>query len=144
VKLSSSSFQDQDKLYRSYILDDLDEGERLMLGRIKFPDMSCNWGKFSKPEDILFRENAKQTDGCYSFTVEASRYENMATPVHDPVFGDKEICQNYAHAEVRSLRKGESIHSEPPRGKRKLKPDAKKMAYRQNIRKLMQIELEAI
>ncbi len=139
-KLPTSSFQDQDKLYRSYNSEELDENDKIKLERIKFPDLSCNWSKFSEPEDVLFRENTKQTDGCYSFTVKTSRYKEMATPVHDPVH--HKTFPNYAHVEVRALRKGEDIYFEPPRKKRKLRPDSKKMEYRQNILKCMKIEIE--
>ena len=53
-KLPTSSFQDQDKLYRSYNSEELDENDKIKLERIKFPDLSCNWSKFSEPEDVLF------------------------------------------------------------------------------------------
>ena len=126
-------------------MEDLDENDKIILGAISSPDLSCNWCKFSEPKDVLFtfRRNAKQNDGCYSFTVEASRYENMATPVHDPVLGDDKICPNYAHVEVRALREGEDVLSEPPKKSRKLKPNSKKLEYRQNLRKCLKIEFMA-
>lgn len=138
-KLRTSSFQDHDKLYRSYELEHLDENDEIKLERIKFPDLSCNWSKFSEPEDILFIENAKQTDGCYSFTVKTSRYKKIATPVHDP--RDHKRFPNYAHVEVRVLKAGEDINCEPPKG-RKLRSPSKKLDYRQNILKCLNIELE--
>lgn len=140
-KLPTSSFREQDKLYRSYEIEHLDEYDKIKLERIRFPDLSCNWGKLSEPEDILFRENAKPTDGCYSFTVETSRYKRMATPVHDPRSHNK--FPNYAHAEVRVLEEGEDIYNfEPPKG-RKFNPKSKRVEYRQNMLKCLNIEFNA-
>lgn len=139
-KLPSSAFQNQQKLYRSYDLEALVENDKIKLERIKFPDLSCNWSKFSIPSDILFRENANQTDGCYSFTVKTSRYKNIATPVHDPK--DDNEFPNYAHAGVRVLKKGEDISIEPPKN-RKLKSKSKKLEYSQNLLKCLFIEFQA-
>lgn len=139
-KLQAGSFLNHDKLYRSFELEHLDENDKVKLERIRFPDLSCNWSQFSIPEDILFRERAKQTDGCYSFTVETSRYKKIATPVHDPL--DNEEFPNYAHVEVRALQQDEDINTEPPKG-RKLKPKSERIEYRQNILKCMKIEFDA-
>lgn len=139
-KLSTSYFQDSHKLYRKYDQEHLDEKGVIKLERIRFPDMSCNWSEHSKPEDILLIENAMKTDGCYSFTVRTSRFNNIATPVHDPI--DEGKIQNYAHTEVRVLKEGENINSEPHK-KRKLKSPGKKLAYKQNILNCLKIEFEA-
>lgn len=139
-KLPTSSFQNYHKLYRSFELEHLDENDEIKLERVKFPDISCNWSEHSEPEDISFIENTKPTDGCYSFTVQTARFERIATPVHDP--RDEIRFQNYAHVEVRVLKEGEDIDSEPPR-KRRLNSPRKKIAYRQNIINCLNIEFEA-
>ncbi|MBF0539755.1 MAG: hypothetical protein HQL03_16050 [Nitrospirae bacterium] len=127
-----SEFNNSDKLYRSYNLDDLDGNGKIKLETIRFPDVSFNWSKFSEPKDIVYRKNGKPTDGCYSITVETSRFENIATPVHDPINDDDN--PNYAHVEVRVLKDGEDFNFEPSKG-RKLNSNAKKLRYRQNILK---------
>ena len=139
-KLPSSDFQGDDKLFRAFDKDDLDEDEEVKVERIKFPDVSCNWSRFSIAEDIKHREKGRKTNGCYSFSVIVSRYKKMATPVHDPI-SDADY-PNYAHIEVRVLYDGEDVLFEPPRG-RKLKPKSKKLEYRQNIKNFLQIEFRA-
>ncbi|MGO9613840.1 MAG: hypothetical protein ACLPX5_12495 [Dissulfurispiraceae bacterium] len=138
-KLSTGSFHCQDKLYRSFDSDDVDEDGRIKLDRIQSNDISCNWSKFSYPSDVRFRENGKLTDGCYSFTVMVSRYEHMATPVHDPL--DDKKFPNYSHVEIRRLRKEEDIYFEPPKGR---KPGSKsdRVRYRANLRNHLVIEIE--
>ncbi len=139
-KLPTTSFKDEDKLYRAFDKSDLDEDENIKFESIKFPDISCNWSRFSKPKDILFRKNAQSTDGCYSFTVVTSRYKKMATPVHNPIEDDK--YPNYSHVEVRVLKDHEDIYFEPPKG-RKLKSKSKKMEYRQNFLNSLYLEFNA-
>ena len=139
-KCDTRSFLNHDELYRYYELEHLEENGKIKLERIRFPDLSCNWSQFSKPKDILFREKAKLTDGCYSFTVKTSRYKRIATAVHDPL--DDKKFPNYAHVEVRALEETEDIYTEPPKG-RKLKPKRKRMEYRQNIVKCLNIEIDA-
>lgn len=139
-KLPTSSFQDQEKLYRSFDKDDLDENDKIKLETIKFPDLSCNWSRFSIPKDILFRRNAKKTDGCYSFTVINSRYKRMATPVHAPIEDNK--FPNYSHVDIRALRENENIHTEPPK-RRKIYSRIKKIEYRQNLLNTLYIEMDA-
>lgn len=139
-KLPTSSFLDEDKLYRYYDLESLDENDKIKLERIRFPDLSCNWSQFSIPEDILFREKAKQTDECYSLTVETSRYKKIATPVHDPL--DYNKFPNYAHVEVRVLKDDEDIHTEPPKGRR-INSKSKKLEYRQNLLNFLVVEFDA-
>jgi len=81
-------------------------------------------------------------DGCYSFTVAIARYKELATPVHDPI--TEADYENYAHVEVRELRLGESVYSEPPRGRKSSSKGRKnlRMEYRQNIINNLKIELE--
>ena len=142
-KLPNTVFLDDDKLYHAFDKDDIEEDD-FRLDSIRFPDFSCNWDKFSIPQDIRFRENGKMTDGCYSFTVCTSRYKNYATPVHDPIEDEKH--PNYAHTEVRELLEGEDILFEPPKNR---KPKSKKsksirLEYRQNLLNNITIELDSI
>lgn len=141
-KLPARSFRDDDSLYHAYYHGQLDENEKIKLDTIKFPDFSCNWGQFSKPEDLRFRENAQEREGCYSFTVATSRYKNCATPVHDPI-QDNNKHPNYAHVEVRQLDEGEDILSEPPKQRKKLWGRAKRAEYRQNLINCLKIEITA-
>lgn len=133
-KLSSSSFATDHRLYRSFDESDLDDLRKLKYESIPFPDLSCNWSLFSKPEDVRFRENGKPTDGCYSFTVKVARYKNTATPVHNPRY-DK-TYPNYAHVEVRELFQDENILFEPPTGR-------KRKEWRLNLSFNHLIELDA-
>ncbi|KJU84489.1 hypothetical protein MBAV_003316 [Candidatus Magnetobacterium bavaricum] len=125
-----SEFNKSDKLYRSYDRYDLDDSGEIRETTIRFPDVSFNWSRFSEPGDIIYRKNGKPTDGCYSITVETSRFENIANPVHDPINDDDN--PNYAHVEVRVLKDGEDFNFEPPKG-RKLNSKATKFKYRRNI-----------
>jgi hypothetical protein len=106
---------------------------------ISFPDFSCNWSRFSSPEDILNRENGLPKDGCFSFSVEIAQYKKMATPCHDP------LLNNYSHTEVRQLKGNEDLDFEPPKN-RKLKSNnwckVKRIEYRQNIINNMKVEFE--
>ncbi len=140
--LPVDSFKPEEKLYRAYRHIDLNDDGSFDLDRLRFPDMSCNWSRFSKPVHVRWRYNGNATDGCYSFTVEASRYKSMATPVHYP---ETLPLENYSHVEVRWVGPGEEFPSEPPR-KRK-KPGwtgAQRQEYRHNILSRLYFELDAI
>lgn len=132
-KYLPEDFISREKLYHGFRKADLDEKDsRLKANSIRFPDFSCNWSRFSKSEDIRKREHGKPTDGCFSFSVENSRYKKMATPCHDPVF------RMYAHTEIRQLRLDENIFYQPPK-KRKLDKlehgwsRSQRLEYRMNI-----------
>ena len=142
-KLSNSEFMEDDKLYHGYSNSDCDDNEEIKLETIRFPDFSCNWGRFSKPEHTKFRENGKYTDGCYSFVVKVARYKNIATPVHDPIFDKKK--PNYSHVEVRELFHGEDIFFEPPKNRKKESKSSKsrRLEYRQNILANLLIEIRS-
>ena len=58
-----------------------------------------------------------ENDGCYAFTVEVARYKTVATPVHEPLCGERER-ENYSHIEVREILEGESILAIPPRNRK--------------------------
>lgn len=139
-KLSSGEFKPSHKLYRGFSSDDLDENNHLRLETIKFPDISFNWSKLSRPIDIWSRENGSVSDGCYSITVEDSRYRNMATPVHSPITNG---IENYSHIEVRVLKEGEELTFEPPQN-RKMSSKAKKQEYRQHIQNACRIKIKPL
>jgi hypothetical protein len=103
-KYTPSDYAINDRLYRAYRLCDLNEGmAELEANAISFPDYSCNWGRFSKAQDILNREKGLPTDGCFSFSVEVAQFEKMATPCHDP------LPNNFSHTEVRQLKDDEPL-----------------------------------
>lgn len=143
AKLSVSTFQVAEKLYHGFDVDDIDsDTERPKVASICFPDFSCNWARFSEPEDVRLRPNAALNDGCYSITVEVSRYQKFANPVHDPIAD--ETYENYAHVEVRELRPDESFDFERPKGRRKNKSAIRnhmRLEYRQNLVNQLVIEL---
>jgi hypothetical protein len=143
-KFSPSDFKICDKLYRGFKKSDLDQDTGILeVNSIRFPDFSCNWSRFSKPEDVRLRSNGSPSDGCYSFTVEHSRYKKMATPCHDPSKKEK----NYSHVELRQLTVEEPVSFEPPK-KRKLDKQkdgwskAQRLEYRQNLAFNLSREIE--
>ncbi|MEE9337301.1 MAG: hypothetical protein V3U87_04410 [Methylococcaceae bacterium] len=134
-KFSPADFNIFDKLYRGFKKSDLDQDTgNLEVNSIRFPDFSCNWSRFSKPQDVKLRSNGSPSDGCYSFTVEHSRYKEMATPCHDPLKKEK----NYSHIELRQLTIEEQVSFEPPKGRKLEKQKqgwskAQRLEYRQNL-----------
>ncbi len=140
-KLSNDEIKDEEKLYHGFNKNDLDDNDNLSVATIGFPDFSCNWSKFSEPEDIRYRENGSKTDGCYSILVKISRYKSYATPVHDPL---AQPLENYSHIEVRELYDGESVYFEPPKNRKKKKSGkSRRLKYRQNILNNLNIILKA-
>jgi hypothetical protein len=141
-KLSVSAFQADDRLYHGFDVDDIDpDTERLKVASIRFPDFSCNWSRFSEPGDVRLRPNAEVTDGCYSITVQASRYQKFANPVHDPIV--EGTYENYSHVEVRELRSEEGFDFEPPKGRKNKSATRKHMRleYRQHLVNQLAIEI---
>ena len=141
-KLSVSAFQSDDRLYHGFDIDDVDpDTERPKIASIRFPDFSCNWSKFSQPTDVRLRPNAELTDGCYSITVENSRYQKIGNPVHDPIA--ENAYENYAHVEVRELRQDEGFDFEPPKGRKNRSSTRKHMRleYRQHLVNQLVIEV---
>lgn len=128
-------------LYRGYVTKDWDfDQDSIKLETLRFPDLSCNWNRYSEPADVRYRMNGASTDGCYSISVSVASYEDMARPVHDPIDDDPEF-ENYSHVEVRvvksSLQEGTSL----PRKKKFSK--SRKMKYRQHIVNNLIVEIEA-
>ena len=141
IKLHTSIFRDNDKLYHGFDNSDLDDMGQIKLETIRFPDFSCNWDRFSKPFHVRYRRNGTITDGCYSFPVKTARYKKCANVVHDPI--DDPEFPNYSHVEIRRLLEGEDIDFEPPK-ERKWKQKSTKalrLEYRQNILNNHEIEL---
>ncbi len=129
-------------LYRSFQLDDYDFSQDIIkIETLAFPDLSCNWSKYSFPQDVRYRNNGRTTDGCYSFSVEASRFNKVATPVHDPQ--DDPEFPNYSHVEVRALRKDDPPGFLPPKGRKLPRSPAKKLAYRTHICNMSTIKIMA-
>jgi len=140
----NSDYSDENLLYRSFKKDELDDNKHLKLETIRFPDLSCNWECFSLPEDVWYREKGDVKDGCYAFSVKDSRYENIATPVHDPIYpsADSKI-ENYSHTEVRVLKQGQTFLSQIPKGQ-KLTSKINKLKYRQHIQEVSKILIKAL
>ena len=136
-KYGPSDFQPLESIFHGFRLSDLEQqSEEIMANSIRFPDFSCNWERFSKPQNVKKRTGGRKTDGCYAFTIETARYKNMETTCHDPY--PESDPRNYSHIEVRQLLPTESIYEEPPKG-RKLKKQiegwslSQRLEYRQNI-----------
>ena len=115
-RFSPADFRSTDGLYRDFSADDLDDEGVLDSNALRLPDLSCNWSRFSIPEDILHREGGSLSNGCFEVTVEIVRYKEFATPCHDPIC---EGIANYSHVEVRELREGEDVHAEPEKLRKK-------------------------
>jgi hypothetical protein len=147
-KYSPCDFRPTERIFRGFRLSDVENGsEEIKANSIRFPDFSCNWERFSRPKDVKKRAGGLKTDGCYSFRIETSRYNKMATTCHDP--NPIEDPKNYAHVEVRQLLPTENVFDEPPK-KRELKKEKEgwspslKLQYRQNIVFNLTIEIAPI
>lgn len=129
-------------LYVGYRLANLDPGDgKLKTDSIRLPDWSCNWDRFSAPQDVRVRERGLDTDGCLAISIENIRFRGYATAVHDPQC-DREI-ENYSHCEVRTVQEGDDVHSEPPKnGRKRGKED--RLAWRRHVRNKLQVLIKAI
>lgn len=129
------------KLYRAFRRDEFDTLENtILLESIRFPDFSTNWDRYSAAEDIKYRRNGRDTDGCYSFTVATAQHKDIAKPVHEPI--DDPEFSNYAHVEVRVCKVGDLPDVLPAKG-RKLNSKTKKLEYRQNLANHAAVEFMA-
>jgi hypothetical protein len=144
-----SDFHPLERLYRRFrIIDQPDPMSELRANSFSFPNISCNWSRFSKPKDVRKIPDSLPTDGCYSFTIEQARYEGMVNACHDPFPITNK--RNYAHTELRQLKPGEGIAFEPPGDRAKLEKakdgwsNAKKLAYRQYISLNLKREIEPL
>lgn len=137
------SFKNSCKLYRGFEPSDLDPITGLIrLETIRFPDLSCNWDRYSVPEDVRYRIEGAEGDGCYSVTTKDVRFDHIATPVHDPITDGPRY--NYAHVEVRCLKNGEPFSFVPPRNRKLPGSRTRKLAYRTNLANKAQIELQPL
>jgi hypothetical protein len=118
--LDVAEFGVDDLLYRGFRLDELDVDGKIDIETLRMPDLSCNWSRFSIPEDVKRRMPGCERDGCYALKVADTQYKDFATPVHDPIC-DQEP-QNYSHTELRELLEGEPLASTPPKNR---KPSSK-------------------
>jgi len=136
-----NSFQEFEKLYRGFEPNDLDsDNGQIKTENLRFPDLSCNWEKFSAPEDVKYRAEGCEGDGCYSVTVAVVRFDDIATPAHDP--SNVSPWFNYAHTEVRCLRQGENVSTIPPKGRKLPSSKLLKTKYRLNFVLNARVELE--
>jgi len=143
-RLPNDAFSHDDRLFRGYCLDDLDDQGNLRAEYLRFPDLSCNWDRFSAPAHVRYRPHGRETDGCYSFTVETARFKSIATPVHEPI--ESEDYENYAHVEVRLLPPGEQDVLKPPPREQKAKgkkAKADRLEWRIHVARSVTFELLA-
>ena len=96
-------------LYRRFAREEIDVEGKLDTDSIRLPDLSCNWAKFSEPDDV----KSLPTDGCYRITVADARYDGFATVVHDPLCDMQP--ENYSHCEIRQLAAQVTINCLVPR-----------------------------
>ena len=136
-KYSPADFNPSEFIYHGFRQEDIEQvtGE-IKANTIRFPDFSCNWQRFSKPKDVKKRAGGLVTDGCYAFTIDISRYRQMATACHDP--NPETDPKNYAHVEIRQLLPEESVFTEPPKKRKLIKQkqgwsNSQRLEYRQNI-----------
>lgn len=116
-KYAPADFRSSELLYRGFAVDELDDEGNLDTNTLRLPDMSCNWGRFSIPDDIRYREHGRRTDGCYAITVETVHYKSFATPCHAPLCRVSSV--NYSHVEARELYTDEPATNEPEKGRKK-------------------------
>lgn len=128
--------------YRGFTSDDIDEDGRIKTETLRFPDISCNSGLFSEPQDVRLRANGRETDGCFAFSIDEVRFEAIANAVHDPVCNSERDPDNYSHCELRRLKDGETFADEPAKHNR-LKSKEKKLAWRSNMGRRLTIVLQA-
>ena len=134
----------QSDFYRGFCIADLDVDGKVRTETTRLPDCSCNAKRFSEPEDVRLRVGGRPTDGCYAMTTADIRFENFATPVHDPIC--EERPENYSHCELRCVPNGAAVDEEPPRNQPKAKNKtarARRLAWRTNLGKRLQIVLAA-
>ena len=143
-KLNPDSFQPADLLYRDFNLSDRNPDGNLDVNTVfNLPDMSCNWGRFSIPTDVLYRDRGSVKNGCLSLAVEHVKKDLFAVPCHDPICAFKN--PNYSHVEIREILPDEDPAVEPPKQRRKKKSKRRKalrFAWRTNLALNMTIEFE--
>lgn len=149
AKLACTAFSETDRLFRGFRKAELDPHTGQLdidslSASLKLPDLSCNWDRYSHPEDVRFRKPGCEREGCYSFTVAAVRFESYANAIHDPT--TVEGTENYAHVEIRPLRELDTFEVEIPHGQTlKDNKSAKKIRqrWRTNIANNHRVECDA-
>lgn len=144
-KLDVSEFDSGSKFYRGFSKNDLDEDGEIKTETLQAPDLSCNWERFSEPEDVRYRENGSLEDGCFQFGIAEVRFQNMANPVHDPLCSGE--VENYSHCELRSLKNGEGFSFEPPKKRNRSSgkiAKKRRFEWRSNLRIKLTIVLQPL
>jgi hypothetical protein len=150
-KFSPIDFLPEEKLYRSYFINELPvkiEPRKLKASFLSFPNISCNWSRFYKPEDVIKRSGGSPKAGCLSFTVEQARYHGKIATCHDP--NPPSGPKNYSHSELRQLLPSEDQFKEPPKDRAKLETEKDgwsrrvRLEYRNYIAKVLNIEIEPL
>jgi hypothetical protein len=143
LTLNNGEFGLRDRLYRGFCLADLEDNGNIDVASFESRDLSCNWDRFSLPSDIRHRECGRESDGCYSITVETARYNNLATACHEPI--QPPSYENYAHVEIRWLHPGEDAFVAPPHGRKNRSgktAKSERLAWRTNAVRQVKIELD--
>jgi hypothetical protein len=142
--ISNAEFSALDRLHRGFSLADIDDNGNIDVASFESRDLSCHWDRYAIPSDIRHRLGGRQSDGCYSITVETARFRELATPCHDPI--EQLAYENYAHVEIRWLNPGESVEFTPPHGRKNRSgksAKADRLAWRSNAVRHLRIELDA-
>ncbi len=139
TKLPQSQFEGEQRLYFAFDRTFVDDEGRIKTEALRLPDFSCNWERFSIPEDVRYRKNGRLSDGCAAIRVDEVWYQDFATAVHDPICD--EDPENYSHVEVRVVPPGSQISDEPPRNSRYKGSKSRRTEWRRHIRNRLTIEL---
>jgi hypothetical protein len=139
-----TAFSPEEELYFSFDAAMRDDEGLVRSEALRLPDFSCNWSRFSLPDDVRFRANGRLTDGCASITIADAEHEQIMKTVHDPICS--ETPENYSHIEIRQRPPTLELNQEPPRGyKPKSKGEkAKRSAWRRHIRNRLRVVIEPI
>ena len=136
---TDNSFTRDELLYRWFSEEDLDDiSGSIKPEHLRSPDYSCNWSKFSFPNDVKHKKDHYSNDGCYSIKIEDAKYKKFATPVHDPI--EEEDYENFSHVDVRRLKPSEPENFIPPPDRKLSKSRASKLEYRQHVINNLNIE----
>lgn len=132
-----------EQLFVAFDYDDYDfTNNKIKTATIKYFDMSCHRGKYSLPEDVKYRKNGTDNDGCYSVTVSIAKLDGQMIPVHAPI--KEESYENYPHSEIRAVRKKELDRCIPiPPEKIKHSSRATQLRFRKTISNMGDIKIMA-
>src|SRR5260370_17205798 len=119
-------------------MDDLDDEGVLDAECLRFPDLSCNWDRFSIPHDVRYRKPKCENDGCYAITVDVARFKSFATPVHYPLCNQEP--ENYSHVEIRELYEGEPETYTPPRNRKNRNKRSKLFRFQRRVKPVFHLQ----